>query len=113
MTDRTAAGSLRAYQAEAVAAISAGLRAGAGRGQLRASCGTGKTFIASVVAAALAGGGVTVLLVPSIALAAQTITDWYAGGRRTGCWRCARITAGPTRLARASQRSAQHVCGIS
>jgi superfamily II DNA or RNA helicase len=80
MTLSTAARSLRAYQAEAVAAISAGLRAGAGRGQLRAACGTGKTFIASVVAAELAGDGVTVVLVPSIALAEQTITDWYADG---------------------------------
>jgi predicted helicase len=79
MTDRTVTGSLRPYQAEAVAAITAGLKGG-GRGQLRAACGTGKTFIASVVAAELAGGGVTVVLVPSIALAAQTITGWYAGG---------------------------------
>ena len=78
MTDRNVARSLRGYQAEAVAAISAGL-GGGGRRQLRAACGTGKTFIASVVAAELAGGGVTVVLVPSIALAAQTITDWYAG----------------------------------
>ena len=67
------------YQAEAVAAITGGL-ADEGRRQLRAACGTGKTFIASVVAAKLAGSGVTVVLVPSIALAAQTITGWYAGG---------------------------------
>jgi superfamily II DNA or RNA helicase len=79
MTGRAAARSLRAYQAEAVAAILAGLE-GRGRGQLRAACGTGKTFIASAVAAELAGGGVTVVLVPSIALAAQTITDWHPGG---------------------------------
>ena len=64
------------YQAEAVAAITADL-AGGGRRQLRAACGTGKTFIASVTAAKLADGGVTVVLVPSIALAAQTITGWH------------------------------------
>jgi predicted helicase len=71
---------LRPYQAEAVAAIAAGLRDG-GRGQLRAACGTGKTRIASVAAAELlaGGGGVVVVLVPSIALAAQTITAWQAG----------------------------------
>jgi superfamily II DNA or RNA helicase len=67
------------YQAEAVAAITAAL-AGGGRGQLRAACGTGKTCIASVAAAELAGGGVTVVLVPSIALAAQTITGWHPDG---------------------------------
>jgi predicted helicase len=79
MTGRAVTRSLRAYQAEAVAAILAGLE-GRGRGQLRAACGTGKTFIASVAAAELAGGGVTVVLVPSIALAAQTITAWHPGG---------------------------------
>jgi superfamily II DNA or RNA helicase len=56
MADRTAARSLRLYQAEAVAAITAGL-GDQGRRQLRAACGTGKTFIASVVAAELAGAG--------------------------------------------------------
>jgi hypothetical protein len=72
--------SLRPYQAEAVAAIAAGLRDG-GRAQLRAECGTGKTFIASKAAAELlaAGSGVVVALVPSLALAAQTITGWQAG----------------------------------
>lgn len=71
--------SLRPYQAQAVAAIAAGLRDG-GRVQLRAACGTGKTYIASRAAAGLLpGGGVVVVLVPSIALAAQTITGWQAG----------------------------------
>ena len=60
-----------------MAAITARLRDG-GHGQLRAACGTGKTRIASA-AAELAGGGVVVVLVPSIALAAQTITTWQAG----------------------------------
>jgi superfamily II DNA or RNA helicase len=70
---------LRPYQGEAVAAITAGLREG-GLRQLRAACGTGKTRIASMVAAQLAGsGGVVIVLVPSIALAAQTITAWPAG----------------------------------
>lgn len=73
-------GSLRPYQAEAVTAIAAGLRDG-GRRQLRAACGTGKTHIASKAAAGLLAGrgGVVAVLVPSIALAAQTITAWQAG----------------------------------
>jgi superfamily II DNA or RNA helicase len=80
LTGEGLSGSLRPYQAEAVAAITAGLRDG-GRAQLRAACGTGKTRIASAAAAELLGGsgGVAVVLVPSIALAAQTITAWQAG----------------------------------
>jgi len=69
---------LRAYQAEAVAAVVSGLGAG-GRCQLVMACGTGKTFVASRAAARLAGGGVTAVLVPSIPLAAQTIAAWQAG----------------------------------
>ena len=80
LTGEGLSGSLRPYQAEAVAAITAGLRDG-GRAQLRAACGTGKTRIASAAAAELlaGSGGVAVVLVPSIALAAQTITAWQAG----------------------------------
>ena len=79
LTGEGLGGSLRPYQAEAVTAITAGLR-DRGRAQLRAACGTGKTYIASTAAAELlAGGGVVVVLVPSIALAAQTITAWQAG----------------------------------
>ncbi|HEY1618220.1 MAG TPA: Helicase associated domain protein [Streptosporangiaceae bacterium] len=78
MTGGAAARSLRAYQAEAVAAILAAL-GGGGRAQLRAACGTGKTLIASAVAGELARDGVAVALVPSLALAAQTITGWHEG----------------------------------
>jgi superfamily II DNA or RNA helicase len=69
---------LRPYQADAVAAITAALRDG-GCCQLLAACGTGKTYIASRVAAGLAGDALVAVLVPSIALAAQTITAWQAG----------------------------------
>jgi predicted helicase len=70
---------LRPYQAEAVEAVIAGVRDG-GRGQVRMACGTGKTLVAARAAAEVAGrGGVVVLLVPSIALAAQMITAWPAG----------------------------------
>jgi len=70
---------LRPYQAEAVETITPGLRDG-GRGQVRMACGTGKTLVAARAAAQVTGrGGVIVLLVPSIALAAQMIAAWPAG----------------------------------
>jgi predicted helicase len=69
---------LRAYQAEAVKALVAEL-AGGGRAQARMACGTGKTLVASRVAAEVASGGLTVVLVPSIALVAQTLRAWGAG----------------------------------
>jgi superfamily II DNA or RNA helicase len=68
----------RLYQDEAYDSVTAGLQDG-GRGQLRMACGTGKTRTASRVAGGLSGdGGVTVMLVPGLALAAQTIRDWQA-----------------------------------
>jgi superfamily II DNA or RNA helicase len=69
---------LRAYQAEAVEALFAELAAG-GRAQARMACGTGKTLVASHVAAELAPGGLTVVLAPSIALVAQMLREWGAG----------------------------------
>jgi superfamily II DNA or RNA helicase len=69
---------LRAYQAEAVEALVAEL-AGGGRAQARMACGTGKTLVAASVAARLAAAGVTVVLVPSIALVAQMLREWRAG----------------------------------
>lgn len=69
---------LRPYQAQALEAIVTGLRDG-GRGQAVMACGTGKTRVAAEAAARLTGPGtVLVVLVPSIALAAQTITAWPA-----------------------------------
>ncbi len=68
---------LRPYQADTVDAITAGLR-DRGHGQLRMACGTGKTRVAACAAAVLADGGVVVMLVPSIALATQTIPAWQA-----------------------------------
>lgn len=69
---------LRPYQFEAVAAIVSGRRE-AGRGQLHAACGTGKTRMAAEAAARLVPAGVIVVLVPSITLAAQTLAAWPAG----------------------------------
>lgn len=69
---------LRPYQADAVKSIVAEL-AGGGRAQARMACGTGKTLVASRVAAELASGGLTVVLAPSIALVAQTLRAWSAG----------------------------------
>jgi superfamily II DNA or RNA helicase len=71
--------SLRPYQVQAVDAAERGLR-DRDRGQLLMACGTGKTRVASEVAVRLAGPGqVLVVLVPSIALAAQTIAAWPEG----------------------------------
>src|SRR5260370_30729216 len=73
LTGEGLSGSLRPYQAEAVTAITAGLRDG-GRRQLRAACGTGKTRIASAAAAELlADSGGAAVLVPATALAAQAV----------------------------------------
>lgn len=69
---------LRAYQAAAVQAAVAELARG-GRAQVQMACGTGKTLVAASVAARLAAGGVTVVLVPSIALVAQMLREWRAG----------------------------------
>jgi superfamily II DNA or RNA helicase len=70
---------LRPYQVQAVDAVVRGLREH-GRGQLLMACGTGKTRVAAEVAARLAGPGeVVVVLVPSIALAAQVIGAWPEG----------------------------------
>ena len=69
---------LRPYQSEAVEALAAEL-AGGGRAQAQMACGTGKTFVAASVAARIAAGGVTVVLVPSIALVAQMLREWGAG----------------------------------
>lgn len=68
----------RYYQVEAVTAICTGL-AGGGRGQLRSACGTGKTVMAQRAAELLCtGGGLVVILCPSIALVAQTLREWEA-----------------------------------
>jgi superfamily II DNA or RNA helicase len=70
---------LRPYQVLAVNEAVSGLREH-GRGQLLMACGTGKTRVAAEVAARLAGPGeVVVVLVPSIALAAQVIAAWPEG----------------------------------
>jgi len=65
----------RPYQIEAVQAITAGLAGDGSAGQLYAACGSGKTLIAAECSVRLvARGGVTVVLVPSLALAGQTVT---------------------------------------
>lgn len=64
------------HQAEALAAVEAGLRA-ADRGKLILACGTGKTFTSLKIAERLAGKGKSVLfLVPSLALMSQTVREW-------------------------------------
>lgn len=68
--------SLRPHQTEALDKVRAGL-ADADRGKLIMACGTGKTFTGLKIAEDLAGaGGMVLLLVPSLALMAQTIREW-------------------------------------
>ncbi|MER6109283.1 DEAD/DEAH box helicase [Streptomyces hirsutus] len=69
---------LRPYQQEAVTAVAAGLRDG-GLGQLHAACGSGKTLMGQQAALRiLPGNGLVAVLVPSLALVAQTIASWQA-----------------------------------
>ncbi|WP_432982928.1 Helicase associated domain protein [Dactylosporangium sp. CA-233914] len=70
---------LRGYQADAVAAIVAGL-AGGSRGQLIAACGSGKTLVAAHAAVRLVPAGLVVIACPSLALVAQTLAVWSTGG---------------------------------
>ncbi len=69
---------LRPDQVEAVEAVRKGL-ADVDRGKLVMACGTGKTLTSLRVAEELAGsGGHVLLLVPSLALMAQTVREWCA-----------------------------------
>lgn len=72
---------LRPYQQEAVSAITDGLRTG-GKGQLHAACGSGKTIMSIAAADQLVPGpGLLVVLAPSLALVAQTVTEWRTRSR--------------------------------
>jgi predicted helicase len=67
---------LHEHQTQAVAAVERGFADG-DRGKLIMACGTGKTFTALKIAERLAGRGKRVLvLVPSLALIAQTVREW-------------------------------------
>ncbi|MBD0743616.1 DEAD/DEAH box helicase [Streptomyces sp. CBMA152] len=67
---------LRPYQQEAVTAITADLSRG-GTGQLRAACGSGKTMMGVHAVRRMTPGREPVaVLVPSLALAAQTVQVW-------------------------------------
>lgn len=69
---------LRPDQSEALEAVCAGLAA-ADRGKLIMACGTGKTLTSLRIAEELAGeGGQVLLLMPSLALMAQTVPEWCA-----------------------------------
>ena len=69
---------LRQDQTEALEAVRAGLT-DADRGKLVMACGTGKTLTGLRIAEDLSGtGGHVLLLVPSLALMAQTVREWCA-----------------------------------
>ena len=70
--------SLRDDQVEALESVTAGLQA-ADRGKLIMACGTGKTLTSLRIAEEVAGeGGYVLLLVPSLALMAQSVPEWCA-----------------------------------
>ncbi|ASY37017.1 MULTISPECIES: DEAD/DEAH box helicase [unclassified Streptomyces] len=72
---------LRPYQQEAVDAVVAGLHSG-GSGQLHMACGSGKTLVGQHAAEALlSDGGTVAVLVPSVALVAQTLRVWRQRAR--------------------------------
>ncbi len=72
---------LRDDQVEALDCVKAGLEA-ADRGKLIMACGTGKTLTSLRIAEELAGeGGHVLLLVPSLALMAQSVPEWCADAR--------------------------------
>ena len=67
---------LRNDQKDALEAVKQGLQK-ADRGKMIMACGTGKTFTSLKIAETLAGKGKRVLfMVPSLALMAQTVTEW-------------------------------------
>ncbi|MEV4441334.1 Helicase associated domain protein [Streptomyces sp. NPDC049577] len=67
---------LRPYQRQITASVVEALREG-GAGQVRMACGSGKTLIAVASAERLLGqDGTVAVLVPSLALVAQTLETW-------------------------------------
>ncbi|MBC2834062.1 DEAD/DEAH box helicase [Paragemmobacter straminiformis] len=67
---------LRPHQADALAAVKAGLTQH-DRGKIIMACGTGKTFTALKIAEEVVGAhGAILFLVPSLALMAQTVREW-------------------------------------
>lgn len=81
--------SLRPHQIEAVEAIVKGLDIPPGkrippqglRGTVVSACGTGKTFIGAAAVKRLAPDGRVLVLVPTLALLAQTVREWRAFGQ--------------------------------
>ncbi|MFG3426974.1 Helicase associated domain protein [Streptomyces californicus] len=79
---------LRPHQIEAVDAAVAGLDIPPGmrippqglRGTVVSACGTGKTFIGAAAVRRLAPGGRVLVMVPTLALLAQTVKEWRAFG---------------------------------
>lgn len=67
---------LRPHQEQAISNVVSGFE-NADRGKLVMACGTGKTFVALLLAQKMAGqGGRVLFLVPSLNLLSQTLTEW-------------------------------------
>lgn len=72
---------LRPHQAAAVADVVAAFDAGARRTQAYMACGTGKTLTALGIAEAV-NENLTVVMLPSLSLLAQTLREWNENTRR-------------------------------
>ncbi|MEU9151954.1 DEAD/DEAH box helicase family protein [Streptomyces sp. NPDC048417] len=66
------------------------------RGLYVSACGTGKTLV-GIRLAGTPGSQLTLVVVPTLDLIAQTALAWRKDGRAEGWWRCVRWTPGPTR----------------
>ena len=66
----------REHQRDALKAVTEGFETN-DRGQLIMACGTGKTYTGLIIAESMVGnGGHVLVLVPSLALMTQTVTEW-------------------------------------
>ena len=66
----------RPHQLDALKAVTDGFETH-DRGQLIMACGTGKTYAGLIIAESIVGnGGYVLVLVPSLALMSQTVTEW-------------------------------------
>ncbi|MCA2261709.1 DEAD/DEAH box helicase family protein, partial [Mycobacterium avium] len=68
----------RDHQVEALSALDSALQ-GHDRAQLVMACGTGKTLVGRWYAERV-GAAVSVVVVPSLSLVAQTVREWRSGG---------------------------------
>lgn len=75
---------LRAHQQKALSQVINGFK-DSDRGQLLMACGTGKTLTALRIYETMAGS-IAIVLVPSLTLLSQTLSDWLVDKKRNFKW---------------------------